>query len=109
MGGRAGDPGCGAWMAKAELLGVGRKTAGQLGSGAGWPASSQSPQLPQSHLQGGVTSWRIEGCVQKEGLVTVVTTLCCPKSSAHHPRLLGGVFYYLNCLGNVETILFPRF
>lgn len=29
----------------------------------------------------------------------MVTTLFCPNSSASHPGLLGGVFYYLNCLG----------
>ena len=37
-------------------------------------------QALQSHLPppGGVTSWRMErgGCVQKEGLVAMVTTLC---------------------------------
>lgn len=46
--GSAGGPGRGAWMATAELLGAGRKTAWQLGHGAGWTASSQNPQCSQA-------------------------------------------------------------
>lgn len=44
----AGGPGCGAWVAKAELLGAGRGTAWQLRSGVGWTASAQNPRLSKA-------------------------------------------------------------